>query len=178
MSIKQKLEDHIVIFTLTVAVASFGFGWGACEKALVTNKTEKIADLEKKVADQLQQTKDSNIAIEPYQKQIAELLSNITRLEADMNNSQGKLAQWQQALQSWKSANEKLQGDLNLYASNCNVISLIRAVEGKKDNVEHSLAQAYSYSSEKPKIEDYKRQVAEYQVRLVSLQEKLACVAH
>lgn len=177
MTIKQKLENHIVIVVLMVALAAFSSGWGACELARVANKTEKIADLEKKVADQAQQIKDNNVAIEPYQKKIYELLSTTRRLESDLSNSQGNLAQWQQALQSWKSANEKMQSDLTLYASNCRAISLIRAVEGKKDSVERSLAQAYQYSSEKPKIEDYKRQVVEYQNRLMSLQEKLTCVA-
>ena len=175
MSIKQKLENHVVIVVLTVSVTAFSMGWSACELARVAYKTERIGELEKKVADQSQQLKDNNVAIEPYQTRIAELIANTQRLEIDLNASRGNLTQWQQALQSWKDANEKLQRDLSLYTSNCSVISLLRAVEGKKESVERSLAVAYHWDSEKPKIEDYKRLVAEYQSRLVALQEKLSC---
>jgi DNA repair exonuclease SbcCD ATPase subunit len=177
MTLKQTLENNIAIVVLTTAVAAFGAGWGGCELARVASKTEKIADLEKKTAEQSQQIKDSNVAIEPYQKQINELLLNTRRLETDLNNSQGNLTQWQQVLNSWKSANEKLQNDINLYASNCSVISLARAIEGKKEITERALANAYSWSSEVPKIEDYKRQVTEYQARLISLNEKLTCLS-
>ena len=177
MSVKKKLEDHVVIVVLTVAVSTFAMGWTACELVRVANKTERISELEKKVADQSQQLKDNNVAIEPYQKRIAELVSNMQRLEADLNSSRGDLVQWQQALQSWKNANAELQRDLSRYTSNCSVISLLKAVEGKKELVERSLAGAYQWSSETPKIEDYKRQVAEYQSRLMSLQERLLCVA-
>jgi septal ring factor EnvC (AmiA/AmiB activator) len=176
MTIKQTLENHIVIVAAMVAVTAFGFGWGACERVRVAVQAEKISDLEKRIADQSQQIKDSTVAIEPYQKQISDLLSSTRRLETDLNSSQGNLAQWQKALQSWKDVNEKLQKDLNLYASNCGVISLTSAVESKKESVERSLANAYFRDSEKPKIDDYKRQVSEYQTRLVSLHEKLVCV--
>mgnify|MGYP003394619125 CR=1 FL=1 len=177
MTVKETLENHIVIVVLVVAVGAFGSGWLACERVRVAIQTEKISDLEKRIADQSQQIKDSAVAIEPYQKQIADLLSSSHRLETDLNVSQGNLVQWQQALHSWKDANEKLQNNLKLYASNCSVISLVRAVEEKKESAEHSLANAYHWDSEKPRIEDYKRQVSEYQSRLVLLHEKLACVA-
>lgn len=176
MTIKQKLENNLTVFAITVAVAAFSSGWGACEIVRVTNKTEKIADLEKKIADQSQQIKDSNVAIEPYQKQITDLLSKTQRLEADLNNSQSNLTQWQQSLNSWKIAHEKIQNELNLYASNCSVISHIRAVESKKENIENSLATAQINNPGSIRIDDYKRQISEYQSRLVSLQERLACI--
>lgn len=177
MSVKKKLEDHVVIVVLTVAFSAFAMGWTACDLARVANKTERISELEKKVADQSQQLKDNNVAIEPYKKRIAELVSNTQRLESDLNSYRGNLVQWQQAQQSWSNANAELQRELSLNTSNCSVISLLKAVEGKKESVERSLANAYQWSSESPMIEDYKRQVAEYQSRLVSLQERLSCVA-
>lgn len=176
MTIKQTLENHVVVVSLSISVAAFGAGWGACELARVAYKTDKIADLDKKISEQSQQIKDGNVAIEPYQKQIAGLLLNTQRLETELNNSQGNLAQWRQALQSWEAANKTLENDLKLYTSNCSVISLVRALEKSKDSIEQTLTEAYSWPSEKPKIDDYKRRVSEYHSRLLSLNEKLACI--
>lgn len=175
MTLKQKLEDHVIIIFLTVVVLAFSAGWTASEQARVANKTEKIAELEKRIADQSQQLKDNNAAIEPCQKEINELRSKAKSQEAVIKASQDNLTQSRQAIQSLNDLNHKLNLDLQACASNSNVMSLLREVEKKKESVEQSIATAYQWDSEKPKLEDYKRQAAEYQLRIESLQQKLSC---
>ena len=87
MSVKQKLEDNIAIAVLGFAITGFGAGWLSCEKARVEPKSERIAILEKDVADQLQKIKDGTVAVEPYRRQIDEFVSNTKRLELELENS-------------------------------------------------------------------------------------------
>lgn len=151
-TLKQTLENHILYVVFGFAATGFVSGWAACEMARVAYKTEKISDYERKIADQSQQIRESAAAVEPYQKQISELLSNTKRLEAELSMPRGN--------------------------ANCTVIGLVRAVEGKKEQVERQLTNAYQWDSENQNIEDYKRQISEYQTRLIALQEKLACASH
>lgn len=182
MTLKQTLENHIVVIVLSTAVAAFGVGWGACELVRVAYKTEKISDLEKnivdlekKIADQSQQIKNGVVAVEPYQKKIAESLSNSQRLEAELSALQNSLARWQLSFQSLKAVNSKLQNDIQLSSANCSAISMVRAIEEKKENVERNLDAEITWHTESTKVDDYKRRIAEYQTRLLSLQEKLVC---
>lgn len=185
MTLKQTLEDHIVFVVSVAAITAFVAGWGACETVRVTSKSEKIADLERQYSDLSKQAKDGALAVEPYQKQITELLSNTKRLEtevasarrleAELSSTQGNLAQWQQALQSLKAANVQLQSDLNRCTTNATVVGLVRAMEGKKESLEKDLAFETQWHAESPRGEEYKRRIGEYQVRLMSLQEKLIC---
>jgi ribulose bisphosphate carboxylase small subunit len=75
MSIKQALESNIVIVVSVVAVSAAGMGWGACEAIRVSNKTDRIAELEKRNIDPAQKEKIEAVAIDPYKRQIAELIS-------------------------------------------------------------------------------------------------------
>ena len=186
MTLRQTLENHFAYIVLTVAVGAFGLGWGACEAARVTNKSDKIADLEKRVAELSQQAKDSAFAVEPYQKEVTELLSNTKRLEAecsntrnleaDLSSTQRNLAQWQQALQSWKMANAQLQSELNVCVTNGAVVGLSRVIEGKKEDIEKELADEVHWHVESARGDEFRRRIAEYQARLVSLQDKLVCM--
>lgn len=135
MTLKQKLEDHVIIIFLTVVVLAFSAGWTASEQARVANKTEKIAELEKRIADQSQQLKDNNAAIEPCQKEINELRSKAKSQEAVIKASQDNLTQSRQAIQSLNDLNHKLNLDLQACASNSNVMSLLREVEKRKNRL-------------------------------------------
>jgi len=178
MSFKKTVEDNVVIFLITISITAFGMGWAACEYTRVLNKTEKISDLEKKITDQSQLLKDKNSFIEPYQKQIIDLIATKERLETSLNNSEINIGKNQEIIQFYKNNNDKLQQNILNYASNCNVLSLINEIEKKKESVERSLTSAHQWDSEIPKIEYYKRQSSDYQNRLVSLQDKLTCTAH
>jgi chromosome segregation ATPase len=176
MTIKKSLENHIAIVVLSSAAVAFGLGWAACENARVTNKTEKIAELERKNNDQLQQIKELDTTKPLGVIKLAELQEKIRGLETELSNSKGNLNQGQESLQLLKDSNTRSQSILKLAASNCSVLSLIQTVEAKKDSIENSLENAYHLDREKPRIEDYKRQVNEYQARLLSLNEKLVCI--
>jgi hypothetical protein len=54
---------------------------------------------------------------------------------------------------------------------------MINGVEREKNNVENNIYRTTLNNPSSPLIEDYRRQAAEYQVRLTSLQTKLSCSA-
>lgn len=176
MTLKQTLENNIAIVVLGASVAAFGAGWWACEAVRVSNKSDAITQLDKRVTELTQQAKDLETTFEPYRKEIARLLDKNQKLTSELTQSRGDLKQWQEAVASWKEANADLQTNLNRYAANCSILGSIKGLQTRKDKMEHWIENATNInSSEHVKLEDYRRIASEFHARITSLQTKLSC---
>lgn len=176
MTLKQTLENNIFYVVAGASLAAGIAGWSACHAIFVTSKSEMIAQLEKRVTELSQQTRNQEATLDPYRKEIARLLGDNQKLESDLMQTRGALKQWQESLAGWQSGHKELQAKLKIYAANCSIFDNIRGLQERKDQMEHWVENATLVnSSEHRKLEDYRRIASEFHARITHLQEKVSC---
>ena len=75
-------------------------------------------------------------------------------------------------IKDWKKHSSELQKSVNSYVSNCSVIQEIRDKDYRKTEIESKLSsQGYTQQA----YETWRRQSADFQAQILSLQQKLMC---
>ncbi|SRR6266568_7007290 len=176
MGLKEQIENHPVIIYATVfiftACAAVPITWLISEKLQVNPRDQKIANLKEQVAKYEQYIRDLNTANEPSRKQIEQLLTNNKTLENNIVVSQSNFKYCQDAIELWKTQNSELQKTLNIYMTNCNIISEVRALDTRKSRVDESITKMYSQDQ----IEKFKRESDDLQACMLSIQQHLTCL--
>ncbi|WP_156522964.1 hypothetical protein [Bordetella ansorpii] len=175
MTLKKKIEDNAVVLFCGAIIAGFAAGWAASEIIRVQIKAEMISELSSKEKSASERLYSANSEIESLKRKVSLAEADRERFKSDFDKSNSDLNEYKRVLEQWRKSNGDLQETVKSYASNCNVLLMAKDIEKKKERTESLLESAYSWDSEKPKISDYKRQVAEYQARLLALNDKLVC---
>lgn len=176
MTLKQTLENNILYVVAITAIPAFVAGWGACQATIVGNKSEAIIQLERRVSELTQLSKEAGERVQVFHKENARLLAQNEKLEGKLSQSQENLIQWQASHANWQNAYKEAQTRLESYAANCSIFKKIEALQVRKDEMEYSVALATNVNtSEHRKLEDYRRIASEYHGRIGHLQEKLSC---
>jgi hypothetical protein len=173
MSFKEALEKHPIWFALGLVIVGVTGGAGVAEYLRVTPKIELITKLEREASD----LKEESIGARACQSELLNQSASKIDLESKLRETQTNLNQWTASLDQWKNAHAELQRDLNQALANCRVLSLARDVERRKDLAEVNMRRDLNNdaSGSKQRVAETRRQVEEYQARLLQLQAKLSC---
>lgn len=169
MDLKKQIENHIITVIVGVAIATASTVWIASEQIRVKPLERQIIEYDKKIEPLNNTIKELRNNSDPYRKKV-EVLEN------DLSVAQGNLKQWQDAVTAWQKRNSELKQSLNLYASNCSIISEIHALDSRKIELEKDI-NIYTNAghSNADNVTEWRRQADQYQVRILDLQKRLLC---
>jgi hypothetical protein len=166
MNIGEQIKNHPLYAICTILVVPLIVGtWGLSEAIRVTPLNQEKERLEKRVAE-------------------------LSQKNTELNNlvaSQGSAKQSQESIADWQNRNAELQKRIEVYKSNCDILSEIRALDKRKleidkrerwtsvgrlpgSSVEDAIKEDFNRTPEKER-----RQSSELQARILSLQERLMC---
>lgn len=173
MTFKKTVEDHPIWFALGLLVAGGTSGAGLSEYLRVSPKAERIAELERQSAE----GKETTSAKSACDRELAMASAEKSTMKAELRRYEADLQQWKASHESWRQSSLQLQGRLNEALANASVHSQIKEIERRKDIAESSVRSDLSNGSTyaKERAAETRRQIDEYQIRLVQLQTKLTC---
>jgi DNA repair exonuclease SbcCD ATPase subunit len=184
-NLRKRLEDHIVSVAIAVAISSAGTAWTAYKAiddarvAVLEAKNralvEEITGLDKEISDLKAKLKEG---AGPCLKELNESKDQNTHLETQLQNALNQIDQKQKDIQACGTVKSRLERQLSMSEGNCSVEGQIREVQGLKTRAEQFVHTAPNTTQNWQRIQDYRTEIAGYEARILSLQQRLTCVPH
>jgi len=173
MTFKKTVEDHPIWFALGLLVVGGTSGAALSEYLRVSPKAERIVELERRITE----GKEAASAKNTCDRELAIVSAEKGAINADLRRNGAELEQWKASHERWRQSSLQLQDRLNQALANASVHAQIKDIERRKDIAESSVRSDLSNGSTfaKERAAETRRQIDEYQIRLVQLQTKLTC---